>query len=74
MVDVSSDDPVGMASHVRETLTNDGAWMSVEPFAYDNVKDSLNPRHRYCDCFASIERARTLQLATGSTFVSCHAL
>jgi SAM-dependent methyltransferase len=36
-------DPVGAASHVRESLTEDGTWMIVEPFANDTVEDNLNP-------------------------------
>jgi len=36
-------DPVGAAAHVKETLTSDGTWMIVEPFAHDDVKDNLNP-------------------------------
>jgi 2-polyprenyl-3-methyl-5-hydroxy-6-metoxy-1,4-benzoquinol methylase len=36
-------DPVGAAAHVRETLSPDGTWMIVEPFASDNVEDNLNP-------------------------------
>ena len=36
-------DPVGAGKHVKETLANDGAWMIVEPFAHDNLKDNLNP-------------------------------
>jgi 2-polyprenyl-3-methyl-5-hydroxy-6-metoxy-1,4-benzoquinol methylase len=36
-------DPVGAAAHVRESLAPDGAWMIVEPFANDQVKDNLNP-------------------------------
>jgi SAM-dependent methyltransferase len=36
-------DPVGAASHVRESLTEDGTWMIVEPFANDAVEDNLNP-------------------------------
>ena len=36
-------DPVGAASHVRETLAADGAWMIVEPFAGDRVAENLNP-------------------------------
>ncbi len=36
-------DPVGAAKHARETLKKDGAWMIVEPFANDQVKDNLNP-------------------------------
>src|SRR3954466_7351673 len=36
-------DPVGAAKHVREALASDGAWMIVEPFAYDDTKDNFNP-------------------------------
>ena len=36
-------DPVGAGKHVKETLAKDGAWMIVEPFACDDLKDNLNP-------------------------------
>ena len=36
-------DPVGAASHVRQSLAADGTWMIVEPFANDQVGDNLNP-------------------------------
>ncbi|MES2009566.1 class I SAM-dependent methyltransferase [Cupriavidus basilensis] len=36
-------DPVGAATHVRETLRPDGTWMIVEPFANDRLEDNLNP-------------------------------
>jgi SAM-dependent methyltransferase len=36
-------DPVGAGRHVKETLSKDGTWMIVEPFAHDNLKDNLNP-------------------------------
>ena len=36
-------DPAGAARHVRETLTPDGWWMVVEPFAGDSLEDNLNP-------------------------------
>jgi SAM-dependent methyltransferase len=36
-------DPVGAGKHVKETLANEGAWMIVEPFACDDLKDNLNP-------------------------------
>lgn len=39
-------DPVGVASHVRETLADDGAWMIVEPYAEDRVEDNLTPFSR----------------------------
>src|SRR5262252_4868034 len=36
-------DPVGAAKHVRESLSPDGTWMIVEPFAHDRVEDNLTP-------------------------------
>jgi SAM-dependent methyltransferase len=36
-------DPVGAGKHVRQSLAKDGAWMIVEPFANDELKDNLNP-------------------------------
>jgi len=36
-------DPVGVASHVRATLADDGTWMIVEPYAADRVEDNLTP-------------------------------
>ncbi|MBV9050132.1 MAG: methyltransferase domain-containing protein [Solirubrobacterales bacterium] len=36
-------DPVGAAAHVLETLTADGTWMIVEPYAGDRLEDNLNP-------------------------------
>lgn len=36
-------DPVGVAAHVRNSLSPDGSWMIVEPFAGDRVEDNLNP-------------------------------
>ncbi|MBW0005927.1 MAG: methyltransferase domain-containing protein [Hyphomicrobiales bacterium] len=36
-------DPVGAGKHVRESLSKDGVWMIVEPFAHDKLKDNLNP-------------------------------
>ena len=36
-------DPVGVATHVRDTLTEDGTWMMVEPYASDLVEENLNP-------------------------------
>jgi SAM-dependent methyltransferase len=39
-------DPVGAASHVREMLKPEGAWMIVEPFANDKLEDNLNPAGR----------------------------
>jgi len=36
-------DPSGAAVHVRESLTPDGTWLIVEPFANDDVADNLTP-------------------------------
>ncbi|WP_436924523.1 class I SAM-dependent methyltransferase [Halosimplex amylolyticum] len=36
-------DPVGVAAHVRETLSDAGTWMIVEPYAEDRVEDNLTP-------------------------------
>jgi hypothetical protein len=36
-------DPVGAAAHVHSTLTKDGTWMIVEPFANDNPEENFNP-------------------------------
>jgi 2-polyprenyl-3-methyl-5-hydroxy-6-metoxy-1,4-benzoquinol methylase len=36
-------DPVGAATHVRESLNTDGKWMIVEPYANDRVEENLNP-------------------------------
>ena len=36
-------DPAGAAAHVFQTLSPDGAWMIVEPFAGDKVEENLNP-------------------------------
>jgi SAM-dependent methyltransferase len=36
-------DPVGAAAHVLDTLTPDGTWMIVEPYAGDHLQDNLGP-------------------------------
>lgn len=36
-------DPVGAAAYARTALKQDGHWLLVEPFAYDDVADNLNP-------------------------------
>jgi SAM-dependent methyltransferase len=36
-------DPVGAATHVRESLAPDGTFMLVEPMAQDRLEDNLNP-------------------------------
>lgn len=47
-------DPVGAATHVRESLAKDGTWMIVEPFANDNLKDNLNPVGRIYYSFSTL--------------------
>jgi hypothetical protein len=36
-------DPAGASRHVRESLSEDGTWMIVEPFAHDELERNLNP-------------------------------
>jgi len=36
-------DPQGAARHVRSTLSPQGSWMIVEPFAHDELEKNLNP-------------------------------
>ncbi len=47
-------DPVGAARHVRQSLVKDGAWMIVEPFAHDSMKDNLNPVGRVYYSFSTL--------------------
>jgi hypothetical protein len=47
-------DPIGAARHVRNTLTEDGTWMVVEPFAGDHVEDNLNPVGRVYYGFSTL--------------------
>ncbi|HEY4047292.1 MAG TPA: class I SAM-dependent methyltransferase [Acidobacteriaceae bacterium] len=47
-------DPAGAAKHVRESLTKDGTWMIVEPFAHDTLKDNLNPVGRVYYSFSTL--------------------
>jgi SAM-dependent methyltransferase len=47
-------DPVGAATHVRESLRKDGTWMIVEPFANDELKDNLNPVGRVYYSFSTL--------------------
>ena len=47
-------DPVGAARHVLQSLTNDGTWMIVEPFANDQMKDNLNPVGRVYYGFSTL--------------------
>jgi SAM-dependent methyltransferase len=36
-------DPVGAARHVLGSLSDDGTWLIVEPFANDRLENNLNP-------------------------------
>jgi SAM-dependent methyltransferase len=47
-------DPVGALRHVRETLSDDGAVMLVEPFAGDGVEENLNPIGRVFYGFSTV--------------------
>lgn len=47
-------DPVGAARHVRQSLSSDGTWMIVEPFANDQLKDNLNPVGRVYYSFSTL--------------------
>jgi 2-polyprenyl-3-methyl-5-hydroxy-6-metoxy-1,4-benzoquinol methylase len=35
--------PLAAASHVRDTLTPDGTWLIVEPYAGDRIEENMNP-------------------------------
>jgi 2-polyprenyl-3-methyl-5-hydroxy-6-metoxy-1,4-benzoquinol methylase len=37
------EDPVGAAKHTRKSLTKDGTWLIVEPFASDKPEENHNP-------------------------------
>jgi SAM-dependent methyltransferase len=47
-------DPVGAATHVRQSMAKDGSWMIVEPFANDQLKDNLNPVGRVYYSFSTL--------------------
>lgn len=36
-------DPVGAATHALDSLSPDGTWMIVEPFAGNRIEENLNP-------------------------------
>jgi hypothetical protein len=46
-------DPVGAATHARETLKPDGTLMLVEPMAGDSLADNLNPVGRIFYAFST---------------------
>ncbi len=47
-------DPIGAATHVRQSMTKDGTWMIVEPFANDQLQDNLNPVGRVYYSFSTL--------------------
>jgi SAM-dependent methyltransferase len=47
-------DPVGAAIPVRNSLSKDGTWMIVEPFANDELKENLNPVGRVYYSFSTL--------------------
>ncbi len=47
-------DPVGAATHVRDSVDEVGTWMIVEPFANDELKDNLNPVGRVYYSFSTL--------------------
>lgn len=47
-------DPIGAATHVRQSLAKNGTWMIVEPFANDQLKDNLNPVGRVYYSFSTL--------------------
>jgi SAM-dependent methyltransferase len=47
-------DPLGAATHILQSLKKDGTWMIVEPFAYDDLKDNLNPIGRMYYSFSTL--------------------
>jgi SAM-dependent methyltransferase len=47
-------DPIGAAAHIRQSLAKEGAWMIVEPYANDRLKDNLNPVGRVYYSFSTL--------------------
>src|SRR4029453_5075525 len=65
-------DPVGAASHVRDSLSEDGTWMIVELFAHDELKDNLNPVGRVYYSFSTLlctpcSRSQEVAFCLGAT-------
>ena len=47
-------DPVGAAAHVRQSMSPEGTWMIVEPYANDRLQDNLNPVGRVYYSFSTL--------------------
>jgi SAM-dependent methyltransferase len=59
-------DPVGAARHVRDTLSEHGTWLIVEPYARDRVEDNLTPVGRlYYGASALISTPASLSQEVG---------
>jgi len=64
-------DPAGAAAHVRQSLSKDGTWMIVEPFAHDYLAANLNPVGRVFYCASTMictpaSKAQEVGLALGA--------
>jgi hypothetical protein len=64
-------DPVGAATHVLNSLSKDGTWMIVEPFAHNELKDNLNPVRRLYYSFSTLlctpcSRSQEIALCLGA--------
>ena len=64
-------DPVGAAAHIRDTLSDDGTCMLVEPFAEDRLEDNLTPIGRIFYAASTMlctpgSRAQQVGLALGA--------
>jgi hypothetical protein len=64
-------DPVGAVAHVRDTLTEDGVCLLVEPFAQDRLEDNLTPVGRIFYAASTMlctpaSRAQQVGLALGA--------
>ena len=46
-------DPAGAATHVKQSLADDGTWMIVEPAAGDSLSDNINPVGRVYYAFST---------------------
>jgi FkbM family methyltransferase len=47
-------DPVGAATHIKESLQPDGSFMIVEPFAQDSLAENINPVGRVFYAFSTM--------------------
>ena len=64
-------DPVSVAGHVRDTLSQEGTCLLVEPYAEDGLEDNLNPMGRIFYSVSTMvctpcSRAQDVGLALGA--------